>query len=1575
MKTNLSIITVLLVLLSINAIAQAPSIVTNPSNSTICEGANTSFSINANNATAYQWQISTNSGATWVNLLNTGPYSNVSTATLNITSALAAMTGSWYRCEATGPTPPPAVSSAATLTVNPLAIVSVQPPVQTVVCAGTSTSISFTAPNATNFQWYGDLGSGFTILSNNATYSGVNTSTLNISNVNGSTIGTYRCIISNSCTPAFATNTSVLNVYSTTSVTSNPANTTSCVGANTYFNVSASGSSLVYQWQESTNSGATWSNLSNSATYGGVNGTQLTIFNTPLSFNNNQYRCHVIGACLSSAISGAGTLTLNTAPAITLQPGNVTICQNGNTSFSVNGSGTSISYQWQVNTGSGFTNISNTGVYSGANTATLAITGAPASMTGYQYRCAVLGVCPTNPALSSAATLTVTPFVAITNQPPVSSFICAGGSTSISFSHIGGTIFQWYVDQGSGFTPLSNNATYSGVNTGTLTINNGSVANTGTYRCIFSNACSGPVVTTTSILNIYPTTTITSQPSSVTNCVGINSYFTVAATGASLVYQWQVSTNGGSTWANLSNATFYSGVNNNQLTVTAPAITLNGYQFRCFVSGSCSSVATSNAATLNLNTTPLTTVSVQPPTSTTVCTGSPTSISFTALNASSYQWQIDQGSGFTNVTNSGVYSGATTPTLSISTASPATNGTYRCIVSGTCNSITTNNTILNVYPVTIITAQPVAVNNCINTTNYFTVNATGASLVYQWQVSTNGGTTWSNLTASVNYSGVNANQLTIQSTPLSFNNNLYRCVATGTCSSTATSNAALLTLNTPPSVASDPSNTSTCFNSNASFSVSGAGTSISYQWQVNTGSGFSNVSNTGVYSGANNATLNITSAPTTMNGYLYRCAISGICQPSPVFSNSATLTVIPPVSITTQPPVSTTVCSGNSTSITFSHIGGSNFQWYVDQGSGFVALSNNATYSGVNTGTLNIVASVATTGTYRCIFSNSCSGPVVTTTSILNVYPPTTIISHPTSLNSCAGGYTYFTVGATGTSLAYQWQLSTNGGTTWANLTNTTYYSGVNAPQMTITGTSTALNGYKFRCYVTGACQTTATSDIATLTVITAPVITTQPVNTSACPNSNTSLSVVATGTTISYQWQVNDGLGFVNIVNNSTYSGVATSSLNITGASTNMDGYSYRCIIGGICPGAPLISNAAMLTVTPLSVITTQPLSNIDICTGANTTISFTQTNATSFQWYADFGSGFTPLTNNTFFNGVNTDMLQISNATVAQTGSYRCMVGNNCTAPVATSSCAVNVYPVTTITSQPKDTIHCVGANAYFTVMATGTSLTYQWQVSTTNGNTWANLSNSLPYAGVQSSQLSIFGTLASFDKNLYRCTISDACQVSLNSTGAKLVVNPPPAIYNSPLDETVVQYNDAVFHATGNDIAGYEYSWIMSLDTGKHYTYVYNNSQFANAQTKDLTVVKAFPYLNGALFKCVVKTNMGCYLINSDTSEPAKLTVLPFTTSVSSVNGEFGNILLYPNPVSGSELMVKIDNPISKELHIRITDQVGKTLQSADIRLSQLNTANINIDGLSNGIYIIQFSDKNSDYTKAVRFTKQQ
>jgi Metallo-peptidase family M12/Reprolysin family propeptide len=90
------------------------------------------------------------------------------------------------------------------------------------------------------------------------------------------------------------------------------------------------------------------------------------------------------GATAHSAISG--TFTGFSTFAIAKQTG-TPFCPGSNFGYAAGIGGTA--YQWQVNNGSGYVNISNNSVYSGATTDSLVLAAPPTLTYGYKYRCAV----------------------------------------------------------------------------------------------------------------------------------------------------------------------------------------------------------------------------------------------------------------------------------------------------------------------------------------------------------------------------------------------------------------------------------------------------------------------------------------------------------------------------------------------------------------------------------------------------------------------------------------------------------------------------------------------------------------------------------------------------------------------------------------------------------------------------------------------------------------------------------------------------------------------------------------------------------------------------------------------------------------------------------------------------------------------------------------------------------------------------------------------------------------------------------------------------------------------------------
>jgi len=190
--------------------ASPPSIVSQPSASTICVGTNTSFTVTASNATAYQWQVDKGSG--FGNITNGMPYSGATTETLTITGASAALNGSVYRAVATGAASPDAESNGALLVVHSAPNVTWQPSNATIF-VGDNTTFGAIVASATGYQWQVDQGSGFSSITNHPPYYGATTSTLTIMGATAAMDGyRYRVIATGACTPVTASNSATLTV-------------------------------------------------------------------------------------------------------------------------------------------------------------------------------------------------------------------------------------------------------------------------------------------------------------------------------------------------------------------------------------------------------------------------------------------------------------------------------------------------------------------------------------------------------------------------------------------------------------------------------------------------------------------------------------------------------------------------------------------------------------------------------------------------------------------------------------------------------------------------------------------------------------------------------------------------------------------------------------------------------------------------------------------------------------------------------------------------------------------------------------------------------------------------------------------------------------------------------------------------------------------------------------------------------------------------------------------------------------------------------------------------------------------
>lgn len=272
------------------------------------------------------------------------------------------------------------------------------------------------------------------------------------------------------------------------------------------------------------------------------------------------------------------------------------------------------------------------------------------------------------------------------------------------------------------------------------------------------------------------------------------------------------------------------------------------------------------------------------------------------------------------------------------------------------------------------------------------------------------------------------------------------------------------------------------------------------------------------------------------------------------------------------------------------------------------------TYSGTGVTNGQFDPSAGTqTITYSYIDPYGCS---YTLSKVITVNTPPTITSQPSENAVCAGGNTSFSVVANN-AVNYQWQVDMGSG--FNNIPIGWPYTGSTTATLNITGATAVMNGYKFRVLVLAdaGCDY-VTSNEALLTINLAPSITTDTIDTSVCLGSNATFSVTALNAA-GYQWQVDQGFGYINVSNDTLYSGAETSTLIITNPSIAMSGYVYRVVAYGSCLPV-VVSSQVSLTVT--SVSGTTNISNVTCNGGSNGSITLTPSGGTAPYTY-NWGGG----------------------------------------------------------------------------------------------------------------------------------------------------------------------------------------------------------------------------------------------------------------------------------------------------------------------------------------------------------------
>ncbi len=181
-----------------------------------------------------------------------------------------------------------------------------------------------------------------------------------------------------------------------------------------------------------------------------------------------------------------------------------------------------------------------------------------------------------------------------------------------------------------------------------------------------------------------------------------------------------------------------------------------------------------------------------------------------------------------------------------------------------------------------------------------------------------------------------------------------------------------------------------------------------------------------------------------------------------------------------------------------------------------------------------------------------------------------------------------------------------------------------------------------------------------------------------------------------------------------------------------------------------------ATFAVLETIAITDQPVGTT-VCEGADVMLSVTATGSNpTYQWQYE-GSDLTGETGST---------LTLTGITAVQDGAYTVIVSNSC-GDVTSDVASVVVQTAPAITGNPSDATVTEFEMASFTVSATGTGLSYQWQYST-NNSVFADI------AGATNATYDIAITELT-DAGYYRAVVSGTCPTAVTSASAQLTVIP--------------------------------------------------------------------------------------------------------------------------------------------------------------------------------------------------------
>jgi hypothetical protein len=960
------------------------TLITSANPSTICSNSSVNLSVTATEGTApYSF--------TWI----APPGGSITGSGSAVTGSSTATGLQDFTVRVADSSNPPILSTATvSVLVNDIGITS-QPAASSLICAATggSVSVPVSASGAIDgYRWYkGDT-----------PVSGQTSSTLNLSTVTINDTGDYKLVITGGCN-SVTTTAFQLVVSETLRITAQPAaSSTVCAGGAVSVPASVSGGAF-YQWYKGatpvasqttstlslTNSGGSDTGSYSLVATGGCNSVTTSAFSLTVLFPivtvspaSPGLVVGLIAVPISLTASGAATYiwspVSSTGAIITVAPVETTVYSVTGTdskgcsataaaTVSVTALDRCLSHQDIIVTNNQgfvagtyqpngienfalrwskqFSNGNRNDIYwsgsrweilnrSPQGTTSLIATNNNGSSTNLPCSGWVAGSLYTVSTLSGGCGPLLR--LPVTSVTPSSQTITSGGSATLTASgESGATADSYFWSDGSTGNPLI--------------LSN--VVSTATYSVTgVRGQCSA---TATAMVSVTaPPFSFTTAATPTTLCAGGSVALSASTTQGTPPYSYTwIAPPGGSITGSGSAVT-------GMVSTTASGV--QAFTLQAMDSGSPSLSVTQTVSVTVVGAT----ITSQPAASSLACVGGSVSVPVSASGAiDSYLWYKDDAP----------VQGQTLATLSLSPVTLGDAGTYKLVITGSCNSVTTTAFQLTVSETLGITAQPAASSTvCAGVAVSVPASVSGVGATYQWY---KGSTPVASQTTST---------LSLTN-PAGSDTGSYSLVATGGCNSVTTTAFSLSVIEVGNFSGQPASSSAVCAGGSVSVPTTVTGSVASYQWYKGTTPVTSQTTNTLSLTGLN-----------VGDGGVYRL-VSTMTSCGSLTSNAFSLTVNtnPTVTISASPGLA--VLPGSSVTLTAD--GASTYQWSANTDNASVAT---------------VVAS--TTGVYSVTGTAAgCTGTASIT--LIGLIPP--VLSASSSV-VCEGS-TVMVSGFTPQTVTYQW--------------------------------------------------------------------------------------------------------------------------------------------------------------------------------------------------------------------------------------------------------------------------------------------------------------------------------------------------------------------------------------------------------------------------------------------------------------------------------------------------------------------------------------------------------------------------